>query len=127
MWTKKSRSSRLPFVETNFGNCFCPCSAHSRRNSSFFPTRPAEELYLYGQDRWQTKSLFGDSKHAETLKQHRARLDRWIEATGDHGPETPEVYVLETEDQVKSTQHKASRENYRKNAELYNRWAREGK
>jgi len=93
----------------------------------FAPTRPAEELYLYGQDRWQTKSLAGDPKHAETLKQHRARLDRWIEATGDHGPETPEVYVLETEDQMKSTPNKASRENYRKNAELYKRWAREGK
>jgi len=93
----------------------------------FAPTRLVEELYLYGQDRWQTENLAGDPKHAEALKQHRASLDRWIAQTGDPGPETPEVYILETEDQMKSTRNKASRENYRRNAKLYKRWAREGK
>ncbi|MEO2014971.1 MAG: sulfatase [Fuerstiella sp.] len=93
----------------------------------FAPTRPAEELYLYGQDRWQTNNLSGDRRHAEALEQQRARLEQWIQQTGDPGPETPEVYILETEDQMKSTKNKASREIYRKNAELYKRWAREGK
>ena len=93
----------------------------------FAPTRPAEELYVYGQDRWQTQNLASDPAHAKALKQHRVRLNRWIKETGDPGPETPEVYVLETEDQMKSTRNKASRENYRKNSELYKRWAREGK
>ena len=93
----------------------------------FSPTRPAEELYLYGNDRWQITNLATDSNHAKALKQHRARLKRWIKETGDPGPETPEVYVLETEDQMKSTRNKASREIYRKNTELYKRWAREGK
>ena len=67
-----------------------------------------------------------DPAHADTLKQHRARLNRWIEQTGDLGPETPDVYILETEDQIKSTRNEVSREAYRRNAELYKRWAREG-
>jgi arylsulfatase A-like enzyme len=93
----------------------------------FAPTRPAEELYLYGQDRWQTQNLAASVGHAEALAVNRNRLDRWIEETGDPGPETPEVYVLETEDQMKSTRNKNSREIYRKNAELYKRWASEGR
>jgi arylsulfatase A-like enzyme len=92
----------------------------------FSPTRPAEELYLYRQDRWQTDNLANDTKHAKALKDIRKRLGQWIEKTGDPGPETPEVYVLETEDQMKSTRNAASRENYRKNSEIYKRWAASG-
>ncbi|NNE00151.1 MAG: sulfatase, partial [Pirellulaceae bacterium] len=93
----------------------------------FSPTRPPEELYLYGADRWQTNNLADDPEHASALSQHRSRLNQWIDETGDQGPETLEVYVLETEDQMKSTRNKTSRENYRKNAELYKQWARDGK
>ncbi|MCP4885239.1 MAG: sulfatase [Planctomycetaceae bacterium] len=93
----------------------------------FSPTRPAEEFYLYAQDRWQTENLAEDPDHADALARHRQDLGEWIEVTGDPGPETPEVYDLETEDQMKSTRNEASREAYRKNAELYKRWAREGK
>ncbi len=93
----------------------------------FAPTRPAEELYLYGQDPWQTQNLAEGPSHAEALAEHRARLDDWIEQTGDPGPETLEAYILETEDQMKSTRNKASRETYRRNSELYRRWASEGK
>ena len=93
----------------------------------FSPTRPAEELYLYNEDPWQINNLADDPDHANALRQHRERLDKWIAETGDPGPETPEVYILETEDQMKSTRNKESRELYRKNSELYQRWAREGK
>jgi arylsulfatase A-like enzyme len=93
----------------------------------FSPTRPAEELYLYGEDRWQVDNLTDDPEHAAALKQHRERLEQWIKETGDHGPETPEVYLLEVEDQIKSTRNKAIKEIYRKNSELYQRWAEEGK
>jgi arylsulfatase A-like enzyme len=93
----------------------------------FSPTRPPEELYLYRKDRWQTDNLANNPKHARTLKDLRNRLGQWIEKTGDPGPETPEVYVLETEDQMKSTRNAASRENYRKNSELYKSWAESGK
>jgi arylsulfatase A-like enzyme len=93
----------------------------------FAPTRLPEELYDYRADRWQTTNLAADPGHAAALKQHRQRLERWIKESGDVGPETPEVYVLETEDQMKSTRNTAARETYRTNAELYKRWAREGK
>ena len=93
----------------------------------FAPTRPSEELYLYGQDPWQIENLANHPEHAAALLQHRGNLDQWIKSTGDPGPETPEVYRLETEDQINSTKSTASREAYRKNAELYRRWASEGK
>ena len=93
----------------------------------FSPTRPTEELYLYREDPWQVKNLADDPKMAKVLKQSRGRLQQWIKETGDPGPETASVYVLETEDQMKSTRNKASRENYRRNSELYKRWASEGK
>ena len=93
----------------------------------FSSTRPAEELYLYRQDRWQTDNLSDDTKYAKELKDMRNRLGQWIEKTGDPGPETSEVYILETEDQMNSTRNAVSRENYRKNSELYLRWAKEGK
>ena len=63
----------------------------------------------------------------KVLKQSRGRLQEWIKETGDPGPEIPAVYVLETEDQMKSTRNPSSRENYRRNSELYKRWASEGK
>ena len=93
----------------------------------FSTTRPAEELYLYGEDPWQVKNLADDPKRAKVLELFRLRLDAWIKETGDPGPETPEVYALETEDQMKSTRNPLSRENYRKNSELYKHWASEGK
>jgi arylsulfatase A-like enzyme len=93
----------------------------------FAPTRPTEELYLYVHDRWQTNNLAAKPDHAAALRQHRERLERWIKETGDLGPETPAVYVLETEDQMKSTRNQSARETYRRNAELYKRWASEGK
>ena len=93
----------------------------------FSPTRPPEELYLYRMDRWQTDNLVNDAKHAKALEDMRKRLGQWIEKTGDPGPETPEVYILETEDQMKSTRNAASRENYRMNSKLYKHWAASGK
>ena len=93
----------------------------------FSPTRPAEELYLYPKDRWQIDNLADHPKHAKVLEDMRKSLDRWLDKTGDPGPETPEVYILETEDQMKSARNAASRENYRKNSELYMRWAASGK
>ena len=93
----------------------------------FSPTRPTEELYLYGEDLWQVKNLADDPRRGKVLKQLRVRLETWINETGDPGPETPDVYLLETEDQMKSTRNPSSRENYRKNSELYKHWASEGK
>ena len=93
----------------------------------FADKRPAEELYLYAEDRRQITNLAADPNHAEALQQHRERLEQWAEQTKDLGPETPEVYDLEIEDQLSSTRNKTTKEIYRRNAEQYRRWAREGK
>jgi hypothetical protein len=93
----------------------------------FAPIRPAEELYLYGEDRWQIVNLADNPKHGAVLAQHRTRLESWMEETGDMGPESLEVYIMETEDQMKSTRNAESRERYRKNSKLYMQWRRVGK
>lgn len=89
----------------------------------FSPTRPTEELYLYAQDKWQIKNLAEDPKYTEDLKRHRQLLEDWIQKTGDPGPETLEVYKLETEDQLKGRLKGA----YYKNSLLYMKWMKEGK
>jgi hypothetical protein len=93
----------------------------------FSPTRPREELYLYNHDQWQTKNLAENKRHEKTLTELRKNLAQWIIQTGDPGPETLDVYILETEDQMSSTGNKVSRENYRKNSELYKKWFKDGK
>jgi arylsulfatase A-like enzyme len=93
----------------------------------FSPTRPKEELYLYNHDQWQTKNLAENKKYEKTLTELRKNLAQWIVQTGDPGPETLDVYILETEDQMSSTGNKVSRENYRKNSEIYKKWFNDGK
>jgi arylsulfatase A-like enzyme len=93
----------------------------------FSPTRPSEELYLYNQDQWQTKNLAENKKYEKTLNELKQNLSEWIVRTGDPGPETQEVYILETEDQMSTTGNKVSRENYRKNSEIYKKWFKDGK
>ena len=93
----------------------------------FSAKRPPEELYLYNEDRWQTNNLVDDPNHHDALLQHRKEVENWIVRTGDPGDETPEVYTLETEDQMSVTKNKDSRENFRRNSELYKKWAAEGK
>lgn len=93
----------------------------------FAPERPPEEFYLHGEDRWQTVNLIESTEYAKEVEQHRKWLSEWISRTGDPGPESTEVYILETEDQMKTNRNPTSREAYRKNSELYLKWAAEGK
>jgi arylsulfatase A-like enzyme len=93
----------------------------------FSPTRPKEELYLYQEDKWQTKNLADLAEFKDILQNHGDQLDQWISKTNDPGPETLETYILETEDQMSSTGNKVSRENYRRNSEIYKNWFIEGK
>lgn len=51
----------------------------------FAPTRPAEELYEWPTDRHQLHNLATEPGHQATLARLRARLDRWMEETRDHG------------------------------------------
>ncbi len=95
----------------------------------FSPTRPAEELYQYTKDGWQLKNLADQPEYLEELKKHRSELNDWIKRTGDSGPESLEVYRLETQDQLKSTRNKESTgyKNYLNNSKLYEKWMSEGK
>jgi arylsulfatase A-like enzyme len=93
----------------------------------FSKVRPAEELYLYRQDRWQIHNVAEDREYADELDRHRMLLDEWIKQTNDPGAESDDVYVLETEDQLKGVRSEASRKTYRANIETYRRWAREGR
>ena len=88
----------------------------------FSPTRPEEELYLYQEDKWQTKNLADLSRYKDILQNHREQLNQWTAKTKDPGPETLETYILETEDQMSSTGNEISRETYRKNSEIYKNW-----
>ena len=93
----------------------------------FSSTRPEEELYLYKQDKWQTKNLVENQKYKKNLDELRENLTQWMLKTRDPGPETLEIYILETEDQMSSTGNKVSRENYRKNSEIYRNWFKQGR
>lgn len=93
----------------------------------FAPTRPEEELYRFGEDRWQLVNLADRPEHADTLTRHRAALDTWTAETGDPGPESVDIYKLEIREQMKATGNKASRERYGANSEVYLQWFREGK
>ena len=92
----------------------------------FSKVRPAEELYLYRQDRWQIHNVAKDREYADELDHHRLLLEDWIKRTNDPGTESDDIYVLETEDQMKANKNEASRRTYRANVEVYRRWAKEG-
>jgi len=58
----------------------------------FAPTRPKEELYDLQTDPHEIQNLAGDPKHRKQLKKMRSRLNNWIKATGDQGPESDARY-----------------------------------
>ncbi|MCB1091605.1 MAG: sulfatase, partial [Verrucomicrobiae bacterium] len=88
----------------------------------FSDNRPAEELYDWKADPWQTNNLAADLAHRETLEALRARLDRWIVETNDHGPESETMY----DSDMKVYLGKGNPE-VEKNIALMKQWAREGK
>jgi arylsulfatase A-like enzyme len=88
----------------------------------FSPTRPAEELYEYKQDRCQLTNLADAPEHQATLDTLRARLDRWIIETKDQGPESMEMF-----DSDMAVFLKATYPGLKDNIALMKRWAAEGK
>lgn len=67
-------------------------------------TRPKEELYDLQEDPHELHNLGEDPKSAKILKEHRAKLDEWIQATNDAGekPEEPEALAYWQEEMRKS-------------------------
>ena len=88
----------------------------------FSPARPAEELYEWRSDRWQTKNLAADPAHAEALTDLRARLDKWMAATHDAGPETAAMYDSDMKAYVGDGSPDVER-----NIDLMKSWAATGK
>ena len=58
----------------------------------FSSTRPAEELYEWTSDTWQTNNLADNPAHRATLELLRSRLDQWMRETADQGPESEARY-----------------------------------
>jgi arylsulfatase A-like enzyme len=58
----------------------------------FSPTRPAEELYDWLEDPWQTKNLIGVAKYAYIHRQNVETLELWMHMTQDQGPESEAMY-----------------------------------
>lgn len=88
----------------------------------FSPARPSEELYEWTTDRWQVANLADDPRHKQTLETLRARLDRWIVETKDHGPESDAMY-----DSDMAAYLGKGNPAVEKNIALMKKWAAEGK
>ncbi len=69
----------------------------------FTTPRPTEELYDLDTDPHELRNVVGDSRHAETLRTHRAALDEWIKETDDRVPamRTPDGFDRRTGRPVK--------------------------
>jgi arylsulfatase A-like enzyme len=88
----------------------------------FSPTRPAEELYEWRQDRWQVRNLAADPAYQQTLEALRARLDRWMSETNDRGQESEAMY-----DSDMAVYLGNGNPIIEKNIALMKKWAAEGK
>jgi arylsulfatase A-like enzyme len=88
----------------------------------FSPTRPAEELYDWRADSWQTGNLAADPAHQQSLSELRTRLDRWMTETNDQGAEPASMY--ESDMAVYVGRGNTTVE---QNIALMRQWAAEGK
>jgi arylsulfatase A-like enzyme len=94
----------------------------------FSPTRPAEELYRWREDRWQHTNLAAQPDHAATLTRLRARLDAWMEETNDQGRQTESQQRYDAEMAVYLRDLKGQNtEDLQANIATMKRWAAEGK
>jgi arylsulfatase A-like enzyme len=88
----------------------------------FAPERPEEELYAWPEDRHQVRNLAADPAHAGALADLRRRLDDWMAACGDSGPE-PEAMV----DSDMAVYLAPGRPEVERNIATMKAWATEGK
>jgi len=94
----------------------------------FAPARAPEELYDLAADRHEVKNLADDPSHRKTLEELRARLDRWMEETGDRG-RTPEPAAMYDSDMAVYLEGPKGTESeiLLRNIALMKRWASEGR
>jgi arylsulfatase A-like enzyme len=92
----------------------------------FAPERPAEELYDVAADPHQIRNLAADPAYAETLREMRARLEKWEIDTDDKG-RNPEPAAMFDSDMAVYLKGRGGNDVIRRNIELMKRWAAEGK
>ncbi len=88
----------------------------------FSSTRPAEELYEYTTDRYQTINLAENAAYKAELEAHRKLLDDWFVSTKDGGPESEAMYDSDMVEYLKKPNPIVST-----NIATMKQWAREGK
>lgn len=88
----------------------------------FSPTRPAEELYDYIEDRWQVTNLATNPQFKPELERHRRLLDEKLAATREPAPETPAEYDSDMAEYLKKKNPVVEA-----NIALMKQWAAEGK
>ncbi|MCB1212030.1 MAG: sulfatase-like hydrolase/transferase, partial [Verrucomicrobiales bacterium] len=88
----------------------------------FSPTRQAEELYEYVNDRWQVTNLAANPDYRAQLEEQRARLAKWMVDTRDPGPESEAMYDSDMAEYTKKNNPEVER-----NIALMKQWAKEGK
>lgn len=88
----------------------------------FSPTRPTEELYDYHTDPFQVTNLVTNPAFKAELEARRAQLDRWMDESGDKGPESDAMYDSDMAEYLKKPSPEVAR-----NITLMKQWAREGK
>jgi len=88
----------------------------------FRPTRPAEELYEYGEDPHQINNLSSDPGYTGVLEAHRKALDEMLDRIGDPDPETGAEYDSEMAEYLKRGNPVVE-----KNIAIMKQWAAEGK
>jgi arylsulfatase A-like enzyme len=99
----------------------------------FRDVRAPEELYDISADPYEINNLADDPKLAETLKEMRARLDTWMEATDDKGRKPESAEMFDSDMAVYTGRFKTRKQDpaYRKaienNIALMKKWAAEGR
>ena len=88
----------------------------------FSSTRPAEELYEWTSDTWQTNNLADNPAHRATLERLRSRLDQWMHETADQGPESEARYDSDMIEYLGKGNPIVE-----KNIAIMKQWAKEGK
>jgi arylsulfatase A-like enzyme len=88
----------------------------------FAAERPEEELYAWPEDRHQVRNLAADPTHAADLADLRRRLEGWMAACGDTGPEPEAMY-----DSDMAVDLAPGRPEVERNIATMKAWATEGK
>ena len=88
----------------------------------FSSTRAVEELYEYGEDRFQVTNLAENPNFKTQLEAHRNQLDEWIRTSKDKGPESEAMYDSDMAEYLRKENPEVSR-----NIAIMKKWAGEGK